>query len=74
MYRTTITLDEDAYAFLQAQGTKNRSRFINTLLRKEQQATLAQQLYAANLEEAADAAYQQNLSAWDTTLSDGLAQ
>jgi predicted CopG family antitoxin len=71
-YRATITLDDDSYAFLQAQAGRNRSGFINALLRKEQQATLAERLYKANQEEANDVAYQEELAVWDVTLSDGL--
>jgi hypothetical protein len=71
-YRVTITLDDENYAFIQAQGGKHRSRFINGLLHNAQQAILAANLYQANLEEANDSAYQMALSVWSVTLLDGL--
>ena len=37
--RTTITLDNDAYSFLMAKGGKNKSAYINQLLKKERQRT-----------------------------------
>ena len=72
--RTSITLDEDAYAFLRDFGGRNKSAFINALLKKERQRYLQKKILSANLEEAGDAAYQEELAAWDTTLLDGLNQ
>jgi predicted CopG family antitoxin len=71
-HRATITLDDDAYRFLQTHAGKNRSRFINSLLHKAQQALLAERLHQANKEEAQDMAYQAELNLWDDTLLDGL--
>ena len=71
-YRATITLDEDAYAFLKAEGGKNRSAFINQLLKAEKRRRLAQAILQANREEAEDEAYQALLADWDDTLLDGL--
>ncbi len=65
--RVTFTLDEDAYAFLRTFGGKNKSAFINSLLRKERQAYLQKKMLAANLEEAGDATYQRALAEWDVT-------
>ena len=72
--RATFTLDEDAYAFLRSFGGKNKSAFINSLLKKERQKMLQQKILNANLEEAGDAAYQQELAEWDATALDGLDQ
>ena len=72
-YRATITLDEDAYAFLKAEGGKNRSAFINQLLKAEKRRRLAQAILQANQEEAEDEAYQELLTDWDDTLLDGLS-
>ena len=64
--RVTFTLDEEAYAFLCAVGGRNKSAFINSLLKKERRMYLT-----ANLEEA-DADYQQKLTEWDVTALDGI--
>jgi hypothetical protein len=72
--RTSFTLDEEAFAFLRDFGGKNKSAFINTLLKKERQRHLQKKILSANLEEAGDADYQKELAGWDATLLDGLDQ
>ena len=69
--RATITLDDDAYAFLEASAGGNRSAYINNLLKEEKQRVLEQQIIKANQEEAEDLAYQEELMDWEVTLSDG---
>jgi antitoxin CcdA len=71
--RATITLDDDAYAFLEASAGDNRSAYINKLLKEEKRRVLEKQIMRANQEEASDLAYQQELMDWDVTLSDGLS-
>lgn len=71
--RTTITLDDEAAAFLRERGGANKSAFINQLLREERRRALRDAVRAANLEEAQDDAYHAELTAWDTTLNDGLS-
>ena len=71
-HRTSFTLDDDAYVFLRTRGGKNKSAFINDLLRKARQRDLREKILAANLEEAADAGYQEELAPWEGTLSDGI--
>ncbi len=71
--RATITLDDDAYAFLEASAGDNRSAYINKLLKEEKRRVLAKQIMRANQEEASDLAYQEELMDWDVTLSDGLS-
>ena len=70
--RATFSIDSDAFAFLQQAAGKNRSAFINRLLKEEKKRTLEKKLTKANQEEAEDAAYQEELAEWDVTLSDGL--
>ena len=72
-FRATITLDEEAYTFLKIAGGKNRSAYINKLLKEAKRRALAQALLQANQEEAKDEAYQQLLAEWDSTMLDGLA-
>ena len=71
-HRATITLDEEAHTFLQAAAGKNRSAFINALIRKERDESLARDLSRANREEAEDEVYQSELRLWDVTHPDGL--
>lgn len=72
-HRTTITLDDESYAFLNNIAGENRSAYINELLKQERKNHLKQTLLKANLEEAADCEYQEELKEWGTTLSDGLS-
>lgn len=70
--RATITLDPDAFAFLQKMGGPNRSGYLNELLKREQRRMLEQAVLDANREEARDTAYQAELATWERTLADGL--
>ncbi|MCC6921898.1 MAG: CopG family transcriptional regulator [Nitrosomonas sp.] len=71
-HRITITLDDDIFAFLNQVAGDNRSAYINQLLQQERNNFLKQTLIKANREEAEDMDYQEELQAWDSTLSDGL--
>ena len=70
--RATFTLEEDSIEYLRKAGGSNRSAFINKLLKEEKQRQLEKAILQANHEEAEDPAYQEELSNWDATLSDGL--
>lgn len=72
-HRTTITLDDESFAFLNNIAGDNRSAYINELLKQERKNYLKQALLKANQEEAQDIDYQKELKEWDTTLSDGLS-
>lgn len=71
-HRTTITLDDEIFAFLNQVAGDNRSAYINQLLQQERNNFLKQTLIKANREEAEDMDYQEELQAWESTLSDGL--
>ena len=71
-HRTTITLDDEIFAFLDQVAGDNRSAYINALLKQERSNFLKQALIKANQEEAEDADYQDELQSWESTLSDGL--
>ncbi len=71
-HRTTITLDDEIFAFLNQVAGDNRSAYINQLLQQERNNFLKQTLIKANREEAEDMDYQEELQVWDSTLSDGL--
>lgn len=70
--RATFSLDNDAFEFLKKVGGDNKSAYINELLKREKQKKLEEDLLKANMEEAEDTEYQEQLSEWDSTLSDGL--
>ena len=70
--RATFTLDEEAYAFLRTFGGKNKSAFINSLLKRERRRYLQKRILKSNLEEAEDADYQRELAEWDVTALDGI--
>ncbi|OQW38878.1 MAG: CopG family transcriptional regulator [Proteobacteria bacterium SG_bin4] len=72
-HRTTITLDDEAYLFLNDIAGDNRSAYINELLKQERKNFLKQALIKANQEEADDLGYKEELKAWENTLSDGLS-
>ena len=63
-HRTTITLDDEAYLFLNDIAGDNRSAYINELLKQERKNFLKQALIKANQEEADDLGYKEELKAW----------
>ena len=73
MHRATITLDNEAFAFLESFAGSNRSAFINQLIKKEKRRRLQEAIRKANVEEAADTSYQKELSEWESTSDDGLS-
>lgn len=70
--RATISFDKENFMFLEQHAGKNRSEFINKLLRDARQKHMEDSILQANLEEREDEDYQNALSEWDVTLSDGL--
>ena len=68
-HRSTFTLDEEVAQFLLTK--ENKSAYINTLIKKEISQELEAAILKANIEEAEDAKYLQELSEWDNTLNDG---
>jgi hypothetical protein len=73
MHRATFTLDTEAYGFLKSFAGTNKSAFINQLLKKEKRRRLQEAIRKANIEEAEDTSYQEELSAWETISDDGLS-
>ncbi|UJP04938.1 MAG: CopG family transcriptional regulator [Nitrosomonas sp.] len=69
-HRTTITLDDEVYPFLNDIAGDNRNTYINELLKQERKNFLKQTLIKANQEKASDLGYQEELKAWEHTLSD----
>lgn len=71
-HRTTITLDDESFTFLNKIAGGNRSAYINELLKHQRENYLKQSLLKANQEESQDPDYQSELSEWDITMYDGL--
>ena len=69
-HRTTITLDDEIFAFLNHVAGDNRSAYINQLLKQERNNLLKQALLKANQEEAEDTDYQEELQIWENILYD----
>ena len=67
-HRTTITLDDEIFAFLNHVAGDNRSAYINQLLKQERNNLLKQALLKANQEEAEDTDYQEELQIWENIL------
>ncbi len=70
--RATFTLEKKIMAFLDQVAGGNRSAYVNRLLKEDRRRFLEKAILKANLEEAADEAYQAELAEWDATLEDGL--
>lgn len=70
--RATFTIEEENYQFLVKSGGRNRSAFINRLLKEERRRMLAKKLLKANREETDDLNYQSEIAEWDSTLLDGI--
>ncbi|QOJ10359.1 MAG: CopG family transcriptional regulator [Nitrosomonas sp. H1_AOB3] len=69
-HRVTITLDDETFAFLNNVASNNHSAYINQLLKQEHKNFLQAALRKVNQEEAEDTSYQEELQAWDSTLSE----
>ncbi len=70
--RATFTLEDDAWAYLKEAGGENKSAYVNHLLLQEKNRSLKKAILQANQDEAESSAYQEELSEWDKTLTDGL--
>jgi len=71
-HRTTITLVDDSFAFLNRVVGDNRSVYIIQLSKQACKILGEKLLFKANQEEAQDADYQEELKKWESALSVGL--
>ncbi len=72
MHKTTFTIEDNNFIFLNSVAGKRKSVYVNKLLAKDKMQHLKEAVLKANQEEAADSNYQKELADWDTTLSDGI--
>ncbi|MEA5533063.1 CopG family transcriptional regulator [Crocosphaera sp. XPORK-15E] len=70
--KIAITLDEGVVAFLNRIAPKNRSEYVNNLLRKQEKQTLKEELIKALREDIEDSNYQQEIAHWDRVVGDGI--
>ncbi len=72
-HKLSITVDDDVYSFIESFGGKNRSKFINELVRERQKVTLEKELAQQLLEDAADPDVISESKLWEAaTVLDGL--
>ena len=69
--KVSITLDDEVLSFVDRLA-KNRSSFINGILRKEKHRIFMKELEEAYIEEANDPAMQAERELWDVAVGDGL--
>jgi predicted CopG family antitoxin len=72
-HKISITVDDDTYYYLEKKSAKNRSRFINELLREKQKQELEKELMMRLREDAGDSDVQVDSQSWElSTGMDGL--
>jgi hypothetical protein len=69
--KISITLDDEILHFVDRR-TSNRSSFINSILWQEKKRIFMEDLAKAYEEQANDPEFQEEVSAWDVTVDDGL--
>ncbi|QIZ72042.1 type II toxin-antitoxin system MazE family antitoxin [Oxynema aestuarii] len=69
--KVSITLDDEILEFVDRLAS-NRSSFINNILWQEKRRIFMKELEDAYKDQANDPELQQEISAWDVTVGDGL--
>ncbi|AFY59915.1 hypothetical protein [Synechococcus sp. PCC 6312] len=69
--KVSITLDDDVLDFVDRLAS-NRSSFINNVLWQEKRRILMKELEEAYKDQANDPELQEEISAWDVAVGDGL--
>jgi hypothetical protein len=69
--KVSITLDDEILTFVDRLAS-NRSSFINDILRKEKKRLFMKELEDAYKEQMNDQDFQEEISAWDVTVGDGI--
>lgn len=71
--KMSITVDDDVFSFIESKGGKNRSKFINELVRERQKQDFELELAKQLMEDDADPYVISERRLWDTrTAQDGL--
>ena len=69
--KVSITLDDEVLDFVDRLAS-NRSSFINEVLWQEKRKVFMKELEDAYTDQANDPEFQEEISAWDITVGDGL--
>ena len=69
--KVSITLDDEVLDFVDRLAS-NRSSFINDVLWQEKRKVFMKELEDAYTDQANDPEFQEEISAWDITVGDGL--
>jgi polyhydroxyalkanoate synthesis regulator protein len=70
--KIAITIDRQLLSFIDSQAQGNRSDYLNSLLHREQQTQLKQQMITALTEDLQDPQYLAEITEWDRLSADGL--
>jgi predicted CopG family antitoxin len=71
MEKITISISDRAYRYL-TEAAKNRSKFINDLIEKQEQTDFEQRLEQAYIDQEQDPEFHIEKQLWECTVSDGL--
>jgi hypothetical protein len=70
--KIAITIDRQLLSFIDSQAQGNRSDYLNSLLHRERQMELKQQMIIALTEDLQDPQYLAESAEWDRLAVDGL--
>jgi hypothetical protein len=70
--KIAITIDQQLLSFMDLKAQGNRSDYLNSLLHRERQLFLKQQIITALTEDLQDPLYLAEISEWDQLSEDGL--
>ena len=70
--KIAITIDRELLSFIDSQAQGNRSDYLNSLLHRERQIDLQQQIITALTEDLQDPQYLAEIAEWDRLSMDGI--
>jgi Arc/MetJ-type ribon-helix-helix transcriptional regulator len=70
--KIAITIDQQLLSFIDSQAQGNRSDYLNSLVHRERQMKLKQQMMTALTEDLQDPQYLAESAEWDRLAADGL--
>jgi Arc/MetJ-type ribon-helix-helix transcriptional regulator len=70
--KIAITIDQQLLSFIDLQAQGNRSDYLNSLLNRERQRTLKEEMIAGLKEDIQDPEYLAEVAEWDKLAVDGI--
>lgn len=70
--KITVSLDAELVAFLDTQGSGNRSDYLNCLLSRQRTQQLEAEMIAALAQDLEAPEYQNDVALWDSVAGDGI--